>query len=119
MLSAPSCAYYQRDGDDEGQTEAFSLLTTRESVYLISSEASLGALTDSQSASVPIAVRDLGPSLDSTQLQRVFETHYTTNSQGMAMGLPISRSIIEAHSGRLWAKVNTPGGAIFQFTLPI
>ena len=77
------------------------------------------ALAESQSASVLIAVRDSGPGLDSTQLQHVFEAYYTTKSQGMGMGLPISRSIIEAHGGRLWAKTNTPCGALFEFTLPV
>jgi signal transduction histidine kinase len=52
-------------------------------------------------------------------LQRVFETYYTTKSQGMGMGLAISRSIIEAHGGRLWAKTPTPHGALFEFTLPV
>jgi PAS domain S-box-containing protein len=76
------------------------------------------ALTETQPASVLVAVRDSGPGLDSTQLQRVFETYYTTKSQGMGLGLAISRSIIEAHGGRLWAKTNTPRGALFEFTLP-
>jgi signal transduction histidine kinase len=77
------------------------------------------ALTESQSASVLVSVRDSGPGLDSTQLQRVFETYYTTKSQGMGMGLAISRSIIEAHGGLLWAEANTPRGALFEFTLPV
>jgi len=68
---------------------------------------------------VLIAVRDSGPGLDPKQLQHVFETFYTTKSSGMGMGLAISRSIIEAHRGRLWVSANTPKGAIFQFTLPI
>jgi signal transduction histidine kinase len=76
-------------------------------------------LTGSPSASVLVAVRDSGPGLDSAQLQRVFETYYTTKPQGMGMGLPISRSIIEAHGGRLWAKTNTQRGALFEFALPI
>ena len=77
------------------------------------------AVTVSPSHFVLIAVRDSGPGLGSTQLERVFETYYTTKSQGMGMGLAISRSIIEAHGGRLWAKANVLRGAIFQFTLPI
>jgi PAS domain S-box-containing protein len=77
------------------------------------------ALTESQSASVLVAVRDSGPGLDSTQLQHVFETYYTTKPQGMGMGLPISRSIIEAHGGGLRAKTNIPRGALFEFALPI
>ena len=76
-------------------------------------------LTESASASVLVGIRDSGPGLDSTQLQRVFETYYTTKSQGMGMGLAISRSIIQAHRGRLWAMANVPRGAVFQFTLPV
>ena len=75
------------------------------------------ALTDS--ACVLVTVRDSGPGLDSTQLQHVFEAYYTTKSQGMGLGLAISRSIIEAHRGRLWATANSPRGAVFQFTLPL
>jgi signal transduction histidine kinase len=70
------------------------------------------------STSLLIAVRDAGPGLDPTELKHVFETLYTTKSHGMGMGLAISRSIIEAHNGRLWVTANAPRGAVFQFTLP-
>ena len=70
------------------------------------------------SSSALIAVQDSGPGLDPAQLPHVFETFYTTKSLGMGMGLAISRSIIEAHHGRLWVSSNTPHGAVFQFTLP-
>jgi signal transduction histidine kinase len=76
------------------------------------------ALADSESAYALIAVRDSGPGLSAAALQRVFDTFYTTKSQGMGMGLAISRSIIEAHDGRLWVVANSPRGAVFQFTLP-
>ena len=76
------------------------------------------ALTDPESAYALIAVRDSGPGLSAAALQRVFDTFYTTKSQGMGMGLAISRSIIEAHDGRLWVTANSPRGAVFQFTLP-
>jgi PAS domain S-box-containing protein len=66
-----------------------------------------------------IAVRDSGPGLDMNSLNRLFDTFYTTKPQGLGMGLAISRSIIEAHGGRLWAEANVPKGAVFQFTLPI
>ena len=72
----------------------------------------------SQSNEVVVAVRDSGPGLDPKNLERVFETFYTTKSAGTGMGLSISRSIIAAHGGRLWADVNAPRGAAFQFTLP-
>ena len=44
---------------------------------------------------------------------------YTTKTEGLGMGLSISRSIIEAHGGRLWATANEPHGAVFQFSLPV
>ena len=66
-----------------------------------------------------ITVRDSGPGLDPQRLNRLFDAFYTTRPKGLGMGLAISRSIIEAHGGRLWAKPNEPRGAVFQFTLPI
>jgi PAS domain S-box-containing protein len=76
-------------------------------------------LAEAQFTHVLIAVRDSGPGLDPKGLDRLFEAFYTTKPQGLGMGLAISRSIIEAHGGRLWAKANAPKGAIFQFALPI
>jgi PAS domain S-box-containing protein len=67
---------------------------------------------------VLVAVRDSGPGLDPSHLERVFDAFYTTKASGMGMGLSICRSIIEAHGGRLWAEANEPRGAVFQFTLP-
>ena len=77
------------------------------------------SLTDRESTFVLIAVQDSGPGLNATELQRAFEPFYTTKPQGMGMGLAISRSIIEAHDGRLWATLEGPRGAIFQFRLPV
>src|SRR5437667_255372 len=57
--------------------------------------------------------------LDLGGLDRLFHAFYTTKPQGMGMGLAISRSIVEAHGGRLWATAHVPHGAVFQFTLPI
>jgi C4-dicarboxylate-specific signal transduction histidine kinase len=65
-----------------------------------------------------VAVRDSGPGIDPTHLERVFEAFYTTKSSGVGMGLSICRSIVDAHGGRLWAEANEPRGALFQFTLP-
>jgi signal transduction histidine kinase len=67
---------------------------------------------------VLVAVRDWGVGLDTEQLDRLFDAFYSTKPDGMGMGLAISRSIVQAHGGRLWATHNTPKGAIFQFTLP-
>jgi C4-dicarboxylate-specific signal transduction histidine kinase len=74
--------------------------------------------TEQDHTGVLVAVRDSGPGLDPSHLERVFDAFYTTKSSGMGMGLSICRSIIEAHGGRLWAEANEPRGAIFQFTLP-
>ena len=67
---------------------------------------------------VRVAVRDQGPGIPADELPRIFDTFYTTKPNGMGMGLPISRSIVEAHGGRLWAENNPDRGATFAFTLP-
>ena len=68
---------------------------------------------------VVIAVSDSGEGLDAANLDHVFDAFFTTKPDGMGMGLAISRTIIEAHGGRLWASSNSPKGAVFQFTLPV
>jgi PAS domain S-box-containing protein len=108
-------------GVGEGQRE---LSVTSRKVSENASEAGKetikgNAIADSGSGSVLIAVQDSGPGLDATEVQRVFMPFYTTKSQGMGMGLAISRSIVEAHQGRLWVTPNAAPGAVFQFTLPI
>jgi len=65
-----------------------------------------------------VTVRDSGPGIDPEHFERVFEAFYTTKANGTGMGLPICRSIITAHGGRLWADANETRGAVFQFTLP-
>jgi PAS domain S-box-containing protein len=71
-----------------------------------------------ESQRVFVAVRDSGPGLDPKSLDHLFDAFYTTKPEGMGMGLAISRSIIDAHGGRLWAIANDDRGATFQFTLP-
>jgi len=74
--------------------------------------------TEQDEVGVLVAVRDTGPGIDLTHLDRVFDAFYTTKSTGTGMGLSICRSIIDAHGGKLWAGANEPRGAVFQFTLP-
>jgi PAS domain S-box-containing protein len=74
--------------------------------------------TEQDQTGVLVAVRDSGPGIDPTHLERVFEAFYTTKPSGTGMGLSICRSIIDAHGGKLWAETNEPRGAVFQFTLP-
>ena len=71
------------------------------------------------STDVLIAVRDSGPGLDPQSLDRLFDAFYTTKPHGLGLGLAISRRMIEAHGGRLWATANAPHGAVMQFTVPI
>lgn len=67
---------------------------------------------------VRLSVRDSGTGLDPQQIDRLFDAFYTTKSQGMGVGLSISRSIIEGHGGRLWASPNNGHGATFAFSIP-
>jgi C4-dicarboxylate-specific signal transduction histidine kinase len=76
-------------------------------------------LAESEGSHVLVAVRDSGPGLDPKGLDRLFDAFYTTKPQGLGMGLAISRSIIEAHGGRLWATATGSQGAVFKFALPI
>jgi signal transduction histidine kinase len=66
-----------------------------------------------------VAVQDSGIGLEPQTTDRIFAAFYTTKPEGMGMGLSISRSIIDAHHGRLWATQNDGPGATFQFTLPV
>jgi len=65
-----------------------------------------------------ISVSDIGVGLPADEPDRIFNAFFTTKPQGTGMGLAITRSIIEAHGGRLWASANTGRGATFHFTLP-
>jgi PAS domain S-box-containing protein len=68
---------------------------------------------------VRIEVRDSGTGLDPERATQVFEPFFTTKSEGLGIGLSISRSIVEAHGGRLTAGANTPYGAAFCIWLPV
>jgi C4-dicarboxylate-specific signal transduction histidine kinase len=74
--------------------------------------------TEEDQAGVVVAVRDSGPGIDPEHLEQIFDAFYTTKPNGTGMGLAICRSIIHAHGGQLWAEMNEPRGAVFQFTLP-
>src|SRR5262249_18743344 len=78
----------------------------------------VGRASPDAASGVLVAVGDSGPGLDPQQLDRLFEAFYTTKAHGLGLGLAISRRIIAAHGGRLWATVNPGRGATFHFTLP-
>lgn len=70
------------------------------------------------SGDVLVAVRDSGTGV-SVDRDRIFTPFFTTKPNGMGMGLPITRSLIESHGGHLWTEPNSPNGAVFSFTLPV
>jgi signal transduction histidine kinase len=65
-----------------------------------------------------VSINDTGVGLPSQQVDRIFNSFFTTKRDGTGMGLRISRSIVESHGGRLWASSNSPRGASFHLTLP-
>jgi signal transduction histidine kinase len=67
---------------------------------------------------VLISLSDTGVGLPDNKEDRIFEAFFSTKPQGTGMGLAISRSIVESHGGRLWAKGNPERGATFYFELP-
>jgi signal transduction histidine kinase len=67
---------------------------------------------------VTISIADTGVGLPLENTERIFDAFHTTKPQGTGMGLAITRSIVEAHGGRVWATVNQEAGATFHFTLP-
>ena len=67
---------------------------------------------------VQVSVEDSGIGIDPQKLDKIFDSFYTTKPGGMGMGLSISRSILQAHGGRLWATAKDGPGTIFHFTLP-
>ncbi len=75
--------------------------------------------TRSDAGSQEVSVCDTGPGLDPAIAQKLFTPFLTTKKDGMGIGLSISRSIIEAHNGQLWAEANPGGGTIFCFRLPL
>jgi len=67
---------------------------------------------------VQLTVKDVGEGFPPETAKRLFEAFYTTKTDGMGIGLSVSRSIIERHRGRLWAEPNAGPGATFSFSVP-
>ena len=68
---------------------------------------------------IRVTVRDRGVGIPPHKIDSIFEPFFTTKPEGMGMGLSVTRSIVEAHGGRIWAENNVEGGAAFHFTLPV
>ena len=74
--------------------------------------------SEAENGHLLISVSDTGVGLPAEQGDQIFKAFFTTKDHGTGMGLPISRSIVESHGGRLWAADNPTRGATFQFSLP-
>ncbi len=79
----------------------------------------LAVKSEADDGQLLISVSDTGVGLSQEQADQIFRAFFTTKNNGTGMGLPISRSIIESHGGRLWAAGASGPGATFQFTLPV
>jgi signal transduction histidine kinase len=100
----------------EGRRE---LLVSTQRVTETKAPATGSGSATADSAYVLAAVRDSGPGLHLDSLNQLFTAFYTTKPKGLGMGLAVSRSLIDAHGGKLEAFPNDGLGATFQFTLPI
>ena len=74
---------------------------------------------EADSGVVELTVEDSGKGITEGDLARVFEPFFTTKPQGLGMGLSISRTIVQAHDGRIWVERSAGRGAIFHCTLPV
>lgn len=70
------------------------------------------------SGEIEVAIRDLGSGLPEDVAVRIFEPFFSTKSNGLGLGLPISRTIVDAHGGRIWLTPESPKGVTARFTLP-
>jgi C4-dicarboxylate-specific signal transduction histidine kinase len=91
--------------------EAMPAESTRERRLLVRTSAEVAG-------QVLVEVADTGMGVAPERIPQLFEPFHTTKANGVGMGLSICRSIIESHSGRLWAEGNPTGGMTFRFTLP-
>jgi signal transduction histidine kinase len=71
-----------------------------------------------EAETIEITVRDSGPGIPAARLEEIFNPLFTTKAAGLGVGLALSRMIVEAHGGRIWAENAATGGAVFRFTLP-
>jgi len=85
----------------------------------LSGTAEMKIVARREDSAVHVRVEDCGAGIDPESVDKIFNPFFTTKPHGVGLGLAISRSIIEAHGGRIWASPNTPHGLTVQFTLPL
>ncbi|PWB80444.1 MAG: hypothetical protein C3F11_17985 [Methylocystaceae bacterium] len=96
-----------------------NLIRNAEDAMRNSQRRELVVSTSSDETEIEVEISDTGVGLAENVKARLFEPFATTKTQGMGVGLSISRAIIEAHHGKIWAETNPGGGAVFKFTLPL
>ena len=79
---------------------------------------SINARTLKGQSMAHVTIRDSGPGLDNETAGRIFDAFFSTKANGLGLGLPISRSLIEMQGGQLWLDPEAGPGAVFHFTLP-
>jgi signal transduction histidine kinase len=94
------------------------MLNGIDAIKELSAAGELTVKSERAESGLMISVSDTGVGLPPQQAARIFDAFFTTKPEGTGMGLPISRTIIESHGGRLWAAANSERGATFHFTLP-
>jgi C4-dicarboxylate-specific signal transduction histidine kinase len=116
---APDLPRVLGDGVELQQVVLNLILNGIEAMSEVTDRARELTITSSMNGSgqVLVTVQDSGVGLNS-EPKRIFDPFVTTKPKGLGLGLSISRSILEAHGGRLWAEPNKGPGAAFQFTLP-
>ena len=80
---------------------------------------SIGASVVAADQCCDVTVSDDGPGIPPDEINRIFDPFVTSKSDGIGIGLSISRAIVEAHGGKLWAENEVRGGATFHFTVPM
>lgn len=79
----------------------------------------IGRTETNGGSSAVVSILDSGPGIPAEKLNEVFDPFFTTKQQGMGVGLSISRTIVQAHKGRIWAENQREGGAVFHLSLPL
>jgi two-component system sensor kinase FixL len=100
------------------QIQQVILNLVKNAVQSIGEDGAVRVIITAEPDQLRVTVSDTGPGVPPERMARLFEPFSTSKTDGMGLGLPICRSIIEAHGGRIWHEPAPEGGASFIFTLP-
>jgi signal transduction histidine kinase len=104
-------------GDRERITQVISNLVSN--AIKFTSEGSVSIFIEEKDGNAVVDVKDSGTGINADILPRLFEKFATGSDKGTGLGLYISKNIVEAHGGKIWADNNKDGGATFAFSLPL